>query len=69
MQVNFLSQVRFSRKGDGPIVAKRLIDVYFALFKVWLHSCFETVSFIVHGFPIMFGLSLHVLHRVSSLLL
>ncbi|KAG6669017.1 hypothetical protein CIPAW_01G213900 [Carya illinoinensis] len=32
--VNFLSQVRFSRKGDGPIVAKRLIDVYFALFKV-----------------------------------
>ncbi|KAG7997326.1 hypothetical protein I3843_01G206100 [Carya illinoinensis] len=31
--VNFLSQVRFSRKGDGPIVAKRLIDVYFALFK------------------------------------
>ncbi|KAK3220621.1 hypothetical protein Dsin_014591 [Dipteronia sinensis] len=32
--VNFLSQVRFSHKGDGPKVAKRLIDVYFALFKV-----------------------------------
>ncbi|KAF5470970.1 hypothetical protein F2P56_011451 [Juglans regia] len=32
--VNFLSQVRLSRKGDGPIVAKCLIDVYFALFKV-----------------------------------
>ncbi|XP_041015065.1 uncharacterized protein C4F10.09c [Juglans microcarpa x Juglans regia] len=32
--VNFLSQVRLSQKGDGPIVAKRLIDVYFGLFKV-----------------------------------
>ncbi|XP_059456216.1 protein SLOW WALKER 2 [Corylus avellana] len=32
--VNFLSQVRLSHKGDGPNVAKRLIDVYFALFKV-----------------------------------
>lgn len=35
-QVNFLSQVRFSHKGDGPQVAKRLVDVYFALFKVIL---------------------------------
>lgn len=34
MQVNFLSQIRLSHKGDGPKVAKRLIDVYFALFKV-----------------------------------
>lgn len=32
--VNFLSQIRLSHKGDGPKVAKRLIDVYFALFKV-----------------------------------
>nr|XP_016486806.1 PREDICTED: CCAAT/enhancer-binding protein zeta-like [Nicotiana tabacum] len=32
--VNFLSQVRLSHRGDGPKVAKRLIDVYFALFKV-----------------------------------
>ncbi|KAL6996203.1 auxilin-like clathrin-binding protein required for normal clathrin function [Sarracenia purpurea var. burkii] len=32
--VNFLSQIRLSHKGDGPRVAKRLIDVYFALFKV-----------------------------------
>ncbi|KAJ0075194.1 hypothetical protein Patl1_33792 [Pistacia atlantica] len=31
--VNFLSQIRLSHKGDGPKVAKRLIDVYFALFK------------------------------------
>ncbi|XP_047341248.1 protein SLOW WALKER 2 [Impatiens glandulifera] len=32
--VNFLSQIRLSHRGDGPKVAKRLIDVYFALFKV-----------------------------------
>lgn len=36
MQVNFLSQIRLSHKGDGPKVAKRLVDVYFALFKVLL---------------------------------
>lgn len=34
IQVNFLSQVRLSHRGDGPQVAKRLVDVYFALFKV-----------------------------------
>ncbi|KAM4099639.1 hypothetical protein ACJW30_05G007100 [Castanea mollissima] len=32
--VNFLSQIRLNHRGDGPKVAKRLIDVYFALFKV-----------------------------------
>ncbi|CAK8538740.1 unnamed protein product [Lathyrus sativus] len=32
--VNFLSQIRLTNKGDGPKVAKRLIDVYFGLFKV-----------------------------------
>ncbi|OIW20777.1 hypothetical protein TanjilG_23143 [Lupinus angustifolius] len=32
--VNFLSQIRLSNKRDGPKVAKRLIEVYFALFKV-----------------------------------
>ncbi|KOM57021.1 hypothetical protein LR48_Vigan11g005300 [Vigna angularis] len=32
--INFLSQIRLTNKGDGPKVAKRLIDVYFALFKV-----------------------------------
>lgn len=32
--VNFLSQIRLSHVGDGPKVAKRLVDVYFALFKV-----------------------------------
>ncbi|KAK9153181.1 hypothetical protein Sjap_000661 [Stephania japonica] len=31
--VNFLSQIRLSHKGDGPKVAKRMMDVYFALFK------------------------------------
>ena len=34
LQVNFLSQIRLTHNGDGPNVAKRLIDVYFALFKV-----------------------------------
>ncbi|KAJ6825990.1 CCAAT/enhancer-binding protein zeta [Iris pallida] len=32
--INFLSQILLSKKGDGPKVAKRLLDVYFALFKV-----------------------------------
>ncbi|KAK9290330.1 hypothetical protein L1049_008497 [Liquidambar formosana] len=32
--VNFLSQFDLSHKEDGPKLAKRLIDVYFALFKV-----------------------------------
>ncbi|GMY34838.1 protein SLOW WALKER 2 [Fagus crenata] len=36
--VNFLSQIRLSHKGDGPKVAKRLIDVYFALFKVLINE-------------------------------
>lgn len=34
VQVNFLSQIRLSHRGDGPKAAKRLIDIYFALFKV-----------------------------------
>ncbi|KAK9672227.1 hypothetical protein RND81_12G086000 [Saponaria officinalis] len=32
--INFLSQIRLSHKGDGSKVAKRLVDLYFALFKV-----------------------------------
>ncbi|KAL1293724.1 hypothetical protein AAHE18_19G092200 [Arachis hypogaea] len=36
--VNFLSQIRLTNRGDGPKVAKRLIDVYFALFKVLISS-------------------------------
>nr|GMC75947.1 CCAAT/enhancer-binding protein zeta [Ipomoea batatas] len=32
--INFLSQIRLSHRGDGPKIAKRLIEVYFALFKV-----------------------------------
>ncbi|XP_038990423.1 CCAAT/enhancer-binding protein zeta-like [Phoenix dactylifera] len=32
--VNFLSQILLSKKGDGPKIAKRLVDAYFALFKV-----------------------------------
>ncbi|XP_065855876.1 protein SLOW WALKER 2 [Euphorbia lathyris] len=40
--VNFLSQIRLSLKGDGPAVAKRLIDVYFALFKVLITEAEST---------------------------
>ncbi|XP_078443906.1 CCAAT-binding factor isoform X1 [Wolffia australiana] len=36
--VNFLSQILLSRKGDGAKVAKRLVDIYFALFKVLISS-------------------------------
>ncbi|KAL2933089.1 CCAAT/enhancer-binding protein zeta [Bienertia sinuspersici] len=32
--VTFLNKTRLSHKGDGAKVAKRLVDVYFALFKV-----------------------------------
>lgn len=32
--INFLSQIRLRKGGYGPKVAKRLMDVYFALFKV-----------------------------------
>ncbi|KAI3905544.1 hypothetical protein MKX01_036453 [Papaver californicum] len=32
--VNFLCQIRLTHKGDGAKVAKRLVDVYFALFKL-----------------------------------
>jgi hypothetical protein len=34
VQVNFLSQIFLTSKGDGPKIAKRLVDVYIALFKV-----------------------------------
>ncbi|XP_047082099.1 protein SLOW WALKER 2-like [Lolium rigidum] len=36
--VNFLSHIFLAKKGDGPKLAKRLVDVYIALFKV-LMSC------------------------------
>ena len=40
VQVNFLSQILLTNKGDGPKIAKRLVDVYIALFKVPMHfSC------------------------------
>ncbi|PWA96240.1 CCAAT-binding factor [Artemisia annua] len=32
--VNFLREIQLTKTGDGPKVAKRLLDVYFALFKV-----------------------------------
>ncbi|MED6199351.1 auxilin-like clathrin-binding protein required for normal clathrin function [Stylosanthes scabra] len=43
--VNFLSQIRLTNKGDGPKVAKRLIDVYFALFKVLISSASSNQKF------------------------
>jgi ribosome biogenesis protein MAK21 len=36
--VNFLSQILLTHKGDGPKIAKRLVDVYIALFKVLMSS-------------------------------
>lgn len=36
--VNFLSQILLTNKGDGPKIAKRLVDVYIALFKVLMSS-------------------------------
>ncbi|CAI9112596.1 OLC1v1013064C1 [Oldenlandia corymbosa var. corymbosa] len=36
--VNFLAQVRLSHTGDGPKVAKRLVYVYFALFKILISN-------------------------------
>ncbi|CAI9114481.1 OLC1v1015212C1 [Oldenlandia corymbosa var. corymbosa] len=36
--VNFLAQIRLSHRGDGPKVAKRLVDVYFALFKILISN-------------------------------
>ena len=48
VQVNFLSQIRLSQKGDGPKVAKRLIDVYFALFKVCV-GFYLITRFILYG--------------------
>ena len=44
-QVNFLSQIRLTNKGDGPKVAKRLIDVYFALFKVFFMNQKKGIGF------------------------
>ncbi|KAH1149412.1 hypothetical protein GLYMA_16G012100v4 [Glycine max] len=45
MKVNFLSQIRLTNKGDGPKVAKRLIDVYFALFKVLISGASSNHKF------------------------
>ncbi|CAN6162295.1 unnamed protein product [Urochloa humidicola] len=36
--INFLSQILLTPKGDGPKIAKRLVDVYIALFKVLMSS-------------------------------
>lgn len=56
LQVNFLSQIRLSHKGDGPKAAKRLIDIYFGLFKV------EPVNLyaICLSVPILYSSALHV---------
>ncbi|XP_051135888.1 protein SLOW WALKER 2 [Andrographis paniculata] len=47
--VNFLSQVRLSPKGDGPKAAKRLVDIYFALFKVLISEAGAEPSVAKHG--------------------
>ncbi|KAH9305569.1 hypothetical protein KI387_009973, partial [Taxus chinensis] len=40
--VIFLNQILLSSKGDGPKLAKRLVDIYFALFKVLISKDNET---------------------------
>ncbi|KAJ1407043.1 CCAAT-binding factor [Sesbania bispinosa] len=47
--INFLSQIRLTNKGDGPKVAKRLIDVYFALFKVLINGASSNEKFDKNG--------------------
>lgn len=45
VQINFLSQIFLNKKGDGPNIAKRLVNVYFALFKViFIYSLFVSMS-------------------------
>uniref|UniRef100_A0A0E0LYB7 CCAAT-binding factor domain-containing protein n=1 Tax=Oryza punctata TaxID=4537 RepID=A0A0E0LYB7_ORYPU len=46
--VNFLSQIFLTSKGDGPKIAKRLVDVYIALFKV-LMSCSRATEGVKHN--------------------
>lgn len=36
--VNFLNQILLSNHGDGPKLARRLVDIYFALFKVLIST-------------------------------
>ncbi|KAI4387338.1 hypothetical protein MLD38_005178 [Melastoma candidum] len=36
--INFLSQIRLTNKGEGQKVAKKLIDIYFAVFKVLINE-------------------------------
>lgn len=44
VQINFLSQIFLNKKGDGPKIAKRLVNVYFALFKViFIYSLFVLI--------------------------
>ncbi|KAF7089834.1 hypothetical protein CFC21_092703 [Triticum aestivum] len=45
--VNFLSHIFLTSKGDGPKIAKRLVDVYIAVFKVW--TCFKGEKQSKHG--------------------
>ncbi|KZV14923.1 CCAAT/enhancer-binding protein zeta [Dorcoceras hygrometricum] len=47
--VNFLSQIRLSSKGDGLKAAKRLIDIYFALFKVLISEASTSPPVVKHG--------------------
>ncbi|KAI3455663.1 hypothetical protein Pfo_012326 [Paulownia fortunei] len=46
--VNFLSQIRLSHKGDGPKAARRLVDIYFALFKVLISEAGAAPSVAKH---------------------
>lgn len=61
MKVNFLSQIRLSHRGDGSKVAKRLVEVYFALFKV-----LRVQNFVVLASVPRLGLLNFFLSRLST---
>lgn len=64
MQVNFLSQILLTKKGDGPKHAKRLVDIYFALFKVFVETGF--IFLVICLFLCYFFCLLLVIHMLFS---
>lgn len=63
MKVNFLSQIRLSHRGDGPKVAKRLVEVYFALFKVMKVPSFVVLASV----PLLGLLNIFILSQCKAI--